>query len=96
MQRIIFLSIPLLLLFSNCGTYNKVWSDYDKTADFLKFKTFAWLPDKADTTNTPYDNAIIRNNIRNYFGQCMPDRGYSFEAENPDLLVQFTIFKKMT
>ncbi|MFX8445413.1 DUF4136 domain-containing protein, partial [Acinetobacter baumannii] len=59
--------------------------------DFTKYKTFAWLPDKSDTNNTRYNNEIIRNNIRNYFGQCISDRGYTFDAESPDLLLQLVI-----
>lgn len=79
------------LLAAGCSTYTKIYSDYDRSADFAKYKTFAWLPDKADTANTPYNNEIIRNNIRNYFGQCMSDRGYSFDTENPDILMQLVI-----
>lgn len=93
MKKIIWISASILIvmLVSCKDTYNKVSSTYDKTFDFTKYKTFAWLPDKADTTNSPYNNNIIRNNIRNYFGLCMSDRGYSFDAENPDVLMQLVI-----
>ena len=90
MKKIILIAVAALVI-SGCSTYNKIYSDYDKSADFTKYKTFAWLPDKADTVNTPYNNEIIRNNIKNYFGQCMSDRDYSFDAENPDLLMQLVI-----
>lgn len=83
--------IFVFMLVSCASTYNLVSSDYDRTADFTKYKTFAWLPDKADTVNTPYNNEIIRNNIRNYFGQCMSDRGYSVDLDNPELLLQLDI-----
>ena len=94
MKKILFLSTSVIIamMMIGCGsTYNLVSSDYDKSVDFTKFKTFAWLPDKADTVNTPYDNQIIRNNIRNYLGQCMSDRGYSVDLENPALLLQLVI-----
>ena len=93
MKKIIWISASILIvmLFACKDTYNKVTADYDKSFDFTKYKTFAWLPDKVDTTNTPYNNEIIRNNIRNYFGQCMSDRGYSFNAENPDVLMRLVI-----
>ena len=83
--------VAVIVLIGCSSTYNAVSTDYDRTVDFSKFKTFAWLPDKADNTNTPYNNEIIRNNIRNYFGQCMSDRGYSFDTENPDVLMQLVI-----
>ena len=93
MKKIIWItaSIFIVMLVGCSTTYNAVSSDYDKSVDFTKYKTFSWLPDKADTINSPYNNAIIRNNIRNYFGLCMSDRGYSFDAENPDLLMQLVI-----
>ena len=83
--------IFIVMLVGCSTTYNAVSSDYDRSVDFTKYKTFAWLPDKADTSNTPYNNEIIRNNIRNYFGLCMSDRAYTFDAENPDLLMQLVI-----
>ncbi len=94
MKKIIWISAGILLVMAfGCKhtAFNKVTSEYDKSVDFTKYKTFSWLPDKADTVNSPYNNEIIRNNIRNYFGLCMSDRGYSFEAENPDLLMKLVI-----
>ena len=92
MKKILWISTSILIvMLVSCSTYSKVYSDSEKSADFTQYKTFAWLPDKADTANTPYSNEIIRNNIRNYFGQCMSDRGYSFDSENPDVLMQLVI-----
>jgi hypothetical protein len=93
MKMIIWITTSILIgMLAGCSTtYNVVSSDYDRSVDFAKYKTFAWLPDKADTTNTQYNNEIIRNNIRNYFGQCMSDRGYNADLENPDLLMQLVI-----
>ncbi len=92
MKKIIWVSASILIvMLAGCSTYSKVYSDSDKSVDFTQYKTFAWLPDKADTANTPYNNEIIRNNVRNYFGQCMSDRGYNADLENPDLLMQVVI-----
>lgn len=85
------LSIAIIVLVGCSTTYNAVSTDYDRAINFSQYKTFAWLPDKADTANTPYNNEIIRNNIRNYFGQCMSDRGYQFDGESPDILMQLVI-----
>lgn len=93
MKKIIWISagIFISMLFGCNDSYNKVSSEYDKSIDFSKYKTFSWLPDVTDTIDSPYNNDIIRNNIRNYFGLCMSDRGYSFDTENPDLLMQLII-----
>ena len=93
MKKVLWITAGIftVMLFGCSATYNAVSSDYDRSVDFSKYKTFAWLPDKADTANTRYNNEIIRNNIRNYFGQCMSDRGYIFDGESPDLLLQLVI-----
>ena len=94
MKKILLLSASVFIMVLQIGcssTYDSISSDFDKSVDFTKYKTFAWLPDKADTTNSPYNNSIIRNNIRNYFGLCMSDRGYSVDLDNPSLLLQMVI-----
>ncbi len=84
--------VVAVIVLAGCRpAYNAVSTDYDRSTDFNQFKTFAWLPDKADTAFSPYNNEIIRNNIRNYYGQCMSDRGYKFDGETPDILMQLVI-----
>lgn len=91
-MRKILSIVAIAALFAGCATtYNTVYADYDRSTDFGSYKTFAWLPDKTDTVNSPYNNEIIRNNIRNYLGQCMSDRGYKVNLEQPDLLMQLVI-----
>ena len=88
----IFIIVIAALLAGSCrSTYNTVYTDYDRSVDFKPYKTFAWLPDKADTVSSPYNNEIVRNNIRNYLGQCLSDRAYVFDGENPELLLQLVI-----
>jgi Domain of unknown function (DUF4136) len=81
----------MVALFSACNAYTHINSTTDSKANFLKYKTFAWLADKADSANSPYNNEIIRNNIRNYFSKEMSDRGYVVHTEMPDLLLELTI-----
>ena len=91
-KNIWIVALVFIIVLTGCSaTYKAISTDYDRSVDFNQYKTFAWLPDKADTMNTPYNNEIIRNNIRNYFGQCMSDRGYKFDGDNPDILMQIVI-----
>lgn len=93
MKQIKCITISILILtFVGCTTtYTAVSSYSDSTVDFTKYKTFAWLPDKLDTSNRPYKNESVRKNIRNYFGQCMSDRLYTIDRKSPDLLMQLVI-----
>lgn len=90
MNRTIFWYMPLMIILSNCTAYNKVYSDYDRTANFARYKTFAWLPDR-DTANTTFNNQIIRNNTLNYFTHCMGERGLQAEPDSPDILLQLVV-----
>lgn len=94
MKPVLIIIIVAFLLSSCRSTYNTVYTDYDRSVDFKPYKTFAWLPDKADSVNSPYNNEIIRNNIRNYLGQCLSDRAYAFDGNDPDLLLQLVIVNK--
>lgn len=91
MKAFIFVLVFAALLVSCSTTYRTAYTDYDRSVDFSSYKTFAWLPDKADTSNTPYNNEIIRNNIRNFLGQCLINRSYHFERDSPDLLLQLVV-----
>lgn len=53
----------------SCALYSVVSSDYDRSADFSSYKTFAWLPDKDNSSNA-LNNQIVRNNIKNYCHRC--------------------------
>jgi len=74
--------------------YHDISANSDINTDFSKYRTFAWLPDQMDTTDLPYNNEIIRNNIRNYFGQSFAERGYKIELDSPDVLLRVMITNK--
>ena len=90
MKKLAFLSL-ILLVVASCNVYTDIYSTTSPDAKFNKYKTFAWLTDKADTANSPYNNEIIRNNIRNYFSKAMSDRGFQVETENPDLVIELVV-----
>ncbi|MBL8003071.1 MAG: DUF4136 domain-containing protein [Flavobacteriales bacterium] len=79
-----------VVLLEGCRLYTEVSSDYDRTADFTSYHTFAWLADK-DTTSTPFNNQVIRNNTMNYFSHCMGERGLRAEVDSPDVLLELVV-----
>jgi Domain of unknown function (DUF4136) len=90
---LLFSAITFILFFAivGCNVYSNIYSTVDKDTNFSNYKKFAWLNDKADTTNTPYNNEIIRNNMRNYFSKEMSDRALTVDVDNPDLLLELAI-----
>jgi len=91
MKNIVFIAALSQLLFFSCGIYTAISVQSDAGTDFTKYQTFAWLHDDVDTTNSPYNNQIIRNNIRNYFGKCFAERGFNVNLDTPDVLLQVMI-----
>jgi len=98
---------PLLLiaavlgLFQACSTYTNFYSNYDRSVDFTKYKTIAWLsdanlpPSPTDTgIDARYDNDIIRNNTKNYINHCFSNRHYKVDSQEPDLLLELVLLNE--
>lgn len=86
--------ITAMSISTGCGIYTEITVSSDVVTDFSKYKTFAWLPDDIDTATSPYNNEIIRNNLKNYFGRSFSERGYSVNLDTPDVLLQIVIENK--
>lgn len=86
--------VAAIWTFSGCGVYTEITTTSDASADFSRYKTFAWLPDKYDTINSPYNNEIVRNNLKNYFGQSFAERGFIVNLDTPDVLLQIIVVNK--
>ena len=84
-----FKFLPLLLLFivASCDTV-KVYSDYDKSADFKQYKTFAFLKSGIDKVEI---SDLDKKRILNAIDQNLQAKGMT-KSETPDLLVN--IFTK--
>ncbi|MDP3555970.1 MAG: DUF4136 domain-containing protein [Bacteroidota bacterium] len=81
----------IIVSYAGCEIYTDVYSTVDIETDFTKYKTFAWLTDKTDSTNLPFNNEIIRNNIRNYFNESFINRGYVLNIDTPDILLKVLV-----
>jgi hypothetical protein len=85
----IFKLLPLLLLFLvvSCDSV-RVYSDYDKSADFVQYKTFAFMKSGIDKVEI---SELDKKRILNAIDQQLQAKGLT-KSENPDLLIN--IFTK--
>ena len=92
-MRTILISLTAALVLAGCssGIYQSISSDYDRSANFSNYKTYAWLNDHQPHTATPYDNEIIENNIKNYVDHELADRNYTPQTDAPDLLFELVL-----
>lgn len=84
-----FRFLPLLILFisASCDSV-QVYSDYDKSADFKQYKTFAFMKSGIDKVEI---SDLDKKRILNAIDQQLQAKGFT-KSDNPDLLVN--IFTK--
>ncbi|KGM57773.1 hypothetical protein N799_00975 [Lysobacter arseniciresistens ZS79] len=81
------LAVVLALALSACATGPRVATDADPTADFSAYRTYAFYQPIAmeQSGYTSYLSDRIKQSVR----REMDARGYRFDAEDPDLRVNF-------
>jgi hypothetical protein len=70
---------------SNRGPDTRI--DYDKSVDFSVYRTFGF-PKETGTDRGGY-STLVTSYFKNSVTTAMEARGYKYEAEHPDLLVNF-------
>lgn len=87
METLKFLPLLLLFIVASCDSV-QVYSDYDKSANFTQYKTFAFMKSGIDKVEI---SDLDKKRILNAIDQQMQAKGFT-KSENPDLLVN--IFTK--
>lgn len=66
--------------------------------DFKAFKTYSWASQVSDAKNSAYflNDATYKNTIRDAVAHELDARGYVYQANDPDLLVNFRVFDQPT
>jgi hypothetical protein len=60
--------------------------------DFNGYSTFAWMrKDSSTIQNVLFDNGIIGEEIAENVNKELANKGYSVNASNPDILIQYTM-----
>ena len=77
----------LLALASAPAMAQKVYVDYDTTADFSAFKTFAWVD--TDTTSLKADYPEVDGMIKNNISYYLVKAGLKEDTADPDLKVTY-------
>jgi len=87
------LSVMSMILLSGCYMSNNTSSNYDKSVDFTKYKTYAWLNSQKPQVQapTPYYNDVVENNAKSYVDRHFKDRGYTVDTLKPDVLLELVL-----
>ena len=71
-----------------CSSATTVWVDYDRDADFSKYKTFAWAEPESGFT-VEETSPLLHKRIVNYIKAKMKAGGLVEDPKNPDLYVTY-------
>ncbi|RFM27301.1 DUF4136 domain-containing protein [Deminuibacter soli] len=91
MKRLLSIAFAALLVSVGCSPSLKVSSDYDKSADFSKYKTFSLYPQNDKTGAV---SELNQNRINSAIKAEMTRKGYQEDASGPDVLVNVTAILK--
>jgi hypothetical protein len=76
----------------SCGTAKRIGADYDKTVNFQKFTSYAWIPQQnISYKDSRYNNQIIENNIKLYACSTLQNIGLRLDTSKPDLLLSYDL-----
>ena len=87
MNRISFLRTVALGIVATGAALAAVKTDFDPTAHFEKYQTFAWRSPK--NTNTIVQNSLLDQRLRNNVTKQMMDRGMREDPRKPDVYLVY-------
>jgi hypothetical protein len=81
-----------LIMFAGCTPFT-VQHDYDPSIDFSRYHSFAWMPltSKESGTSTSLSGPFLAKRIRRAIALHLVGRDFTFEPEEPDMLVAYQI-----
>lgn len=85
----------LAAMLTGCSHQTAVNADYDTSADFSKYKTYAWLDEVLPQEKVPEHlgapNQITDRRIRSSLDEEMAAKGFTATADNPDLVIFYHV-----
>ncbi len=86
-QAMGFLAAAMAVMMA-CSSATTVWVDYDRDADFSKYKTFAWAEPEAGFT-LEETSPLLHKRIVNYIKAKMEAGGLQYDPKDPDVYVTY-------
>jgi hypothetical protein len=79
--------LAFVIVLAGCATTPHIRTDYDHGANFASYRTYGF-PAETGTDRAGY-STLITGHFKRAVGREMEARGYRFNANQPDLLVNF-------
>jgi hypothetical protein len=90
-QILILSSFSLaLLLFSCTGSIN-TFSEYSKSIDFQKYKTYAWIPSASTDIQNQSTERMFGKMVTSISNEELKKKGMVLDTEHPDAVIRFSM-----
>lgn len=92
-KRSLAIIMVMSMFLFNCATTGPIMTDYDRDADFSRYRTFFWsdefqVQNGGSGREEPlFYNSLVKKRLKEAILQEMEARGYVLTGDNPDLLV---------
>ncbi|WP_338872089.1 DUF4136 domain-containing protein [Spirosoma sp. SC4-14] len=99
MKRLFFIAALALASSLTQAQTVTVNSEAKPNTDFSKYKTYVWasqVDSKLDPGLYFLNDLVLKKQIRDAVAFSMDGRGYKFNRQNPDLIVNFRVFDQPT
>lgn len=91
MKRHFFFIAVIVSVFVGCAT-TTISSDYDRSVDFSKLKTYTWAPEQKPTGDLRFDDPELRAVIKQSIEADLEEKGFQKKTVGePDLFVKYYI-----
>jgi hypothetical protein len=90
-QTLILSFFAILFLFSSCSSTLDSFSEYDKSTDFIKYRSYAWLaPDTSIQNKNINAEKIYGKMIIAYSNEELKKKGMVIDNANPDAVFRYS------
>jgi hypothetical protein len=84
--------IATVAFVASCSTIKSVDYDIDRSVNFRKYKTYAWIPSQdVPYKDQRYNNQIVENNIKSFSSASLTSKGLQLNVDTPDLLFYYDL-----
>jgi Domain of unknown function (DUF4136) len=90
------LAVMLLLLLATGARAQKVETDFDRSTDFSRYKTYAWREYNLSTQQHPENEKLIEQSLVEAVDAQLKTKGLTESQNNPDLYLSYRGGASMT
>ena len=90
-QKLILSSFALALVLFSCSGSINTFSEYSKSIDFQKYKTYAWIPSASTDIQNLSTERMFGKMVTSISNEELKKKGMVLDTEKPDVVIRFSM-----